>query len=43
MDVAANCESSDTFYKVDEGGKMVLWRRNDSRSRATSGLTRGGR
>jgi hypothetical protein len=28
MDVAANCEASSTFYKVEEEGETMSWRRN---------------
>jgi hypothetical protein len=28
MDTTANCEAPSDFYKVEEGGEMVSWRRN---------------
>jgi hypothetical protein len=28
MDVAADYEAPGTFYMAEEGGEMILWRRN---------------
>jgi hypothetical protein len=29
MDAATDYEASDAFYKAEEGGQTILWRRND--------------
>jgi hypothetical protein len=31
MDVAADCEAPGAFYRAEEGGEMVPWRRNGRR------------
>jgi hypothetical protein len=28
MDATTNCESPNSFYRVEEGGEMMSWRRN---------------
>jgi hypothetical protein len=28
MDAVADCEAPEAFYRVKEGGEMVLWRKN---------------